>query len=289
MSNIFIVDDREDFVKQFIELAGTKQYKVASEKSFDGLKRKMPTLHNKIAVIILDIKCLLTDDQEIEDQSFISTALSYLDTNYPKFPRIILTGDDSAFVNFQGFFKNEDVFLKTPEGLNLMFEKIKYYSDNSEDLKIRRDYMDVFKIFEDNLMESTQETQVLSLLKKLDEKNITKYKGILTNIRSVQEMIYKQINKKDKTVVPDNMFKSSGMINFNKLMKHLNGYPVNYIPTRTVYQNNTISNFSNSLYWSCGEYIHEEANRQYMISNMALKSLIFNLMELLIWSKQYLR
>lgn len=293
MNGILIVDDREEFLNEFKELAGGKGYQVKAVKSFDGLKKEMPKLHQKISVVILDIKCLLTDDQEMEDEAFISTALSYLDREYPKFPRMILTGDDSAFEGFLRFNNDEDVYLKTPEDLEKIFEKVKYYIDNSEDLKIRREYADVFQIFDKGLMDSAQEIQVLNILKLQNEKNQTKFKGIIADIRSVQEMIYKKINENNKDVVPDRMIRNN-MIKFNDLMHHLNGSPTNNrgdrvrIPVNGSHQNSTIFNLSDSLYWSCGEYIHEEANRPYMISNMALKSLIFNLMELLIWSEQYL-
>ena len=292
MNGILIVDDREDFLESFKCLAQSKGYDIATAKSFEGLKDKMPKLYQKIAVVILDIKCLLTDDQEMEDEAFISRALSYLDTEYPKFPRMILTGDDSAFEGFLRFNNDEEVYLKEHDDLEKIFARVKYYADNSENLTIRREYSDIFQIFEDRLMDSDQEIQVLNILKQQNEKNPTKFKGILADIRSVQEMIYKKINESDKIVIPDSMIKNNGMINFNKLMNHLNGNPTGQnkrIPVNGSYQNATIFNLADSLYWSCGEYIHEESNRPYMISNMALKSLIFNLMELLLWSKQYLR
>lgn len=294
MNGILIVDDEKEFLNEFKELASGKGYQVKAVRSFDGLKKEMPQFHQKISVVILDIKCLLTDDQEIEDIAFISTALRFLDMNYPNFPRMILTGDDSAFEDFSTINNNEDVYLKTPDDLEEIFEKIKYYADNSEDLKIRREYADIFQIFENGLMDSAQEIQILNILKQENEKDPTKFKGIIADIRSVQEIIYKKINENNKAVVPDSMIRNN-MIQFNDLMHYLNGSPTNSkgkkirIPTNSSYQNSTIFNLADSLYWACGEYIHEELNRPYMISNMALKSLIFNLMELLIWSKQYLK
>jgi len=291
MNGILIVDDREESITAFKKLAKNKGYQVKAVKSFEGLKKEMPKFHQKISVVILDIKCLLTDDQEIEDIAFISTALRFLDINYPNFPRMILTGDDSAFENFSMINKDEEVYLKTPEDLEKIFERVKYYANNSENLKIRREYADIFQIFEDGLMDRVQEMQVLNILKQQNEKNPTKFKGIIADIRSVQEMVYKQINENNKAVVPDSIIRNN-MIQFNKLMIHLNGNPTGQnkrIPVNGSYQNSTIFNLADSLYWSCGEYIHEEPNRPYMISNMALKSLIFNLMELLIWSKKYLK
>ncbi|MFW2610322.1 hypothetical protein [Aliarcobacter butzleri] len=293
MNSILIIDDREDFVKDFVTKMSTKNITVATAKSFEGLQKQMQKVYHKIAVVILDIKCLISDNQEIENEDFIGTAITFLDQNYPKFPRIILTGDDESFNGFKRFYKNEEVFLKGKE--DELYERIKWYCDNSENLKLKRDYSDIFEIFEQQLMDNAQEIQMLNILKNLNEKDSSKFGGILRDVRSMQESIYKKINQKNKAVVPDNMFKPNGMIKWNDLMKHLIGKlsesncVKQRIPDASSYKNQTIFNFADSLYWSCGEYIHEDANRTYMISNYALKSLIYNLLELMIWAKSYLK
>ena len=293
MNNILIIDDREDFVEGFINIASSKGIVVAKEKSFEGLKNKMPKLQHKIAVVILDIKCLISDNQEIESEDFIGTAITYLDQNYPNFPRMILTGDDDAFKGYQTYHKDEEIFLKTDDEIEKLFDRVKYYCDNSENLRIKREYPEIFEIFEQGLINYREEQLLINILKNIDENDQTKFGGILRDIRSIQEIIYKQINEKDKNVVPDSMFKlNDDMIDFNKLMRHLSGNKDrnnNYQTTSRIYQNQAIENFSNTLYRTSGEYLHGGINREYMISNMALKSLIYNLLELLLWSKQYLK
>jgi len=293
MNSILIIDDREDYLKDFTVIAGAKRITVATAKSFEGLKEKMPKLHHKIAVVILDIKCLIHDTQEVENEDFIGKAINFLDTNYPNCPRIILTGDEESFSGFKRFHKNEEIFLKGAE--DKLFERIQWFCDNSKNLQIKRTYPDIFEIFELGLMDNVQEIQMLNILKSLDEKDTSKFKGILSDVRSMQEAIYKKINQKDKTIVPNNMFRSNGMIEWNKLMKHLIGKSSETncvqqrIPASSSYQNQTIFNFSDCLYWSCGQYIHIVHAGSYMISPYALKSLIYNLLELLIWAKTYLK
>lgn len=290
MNSILIVDDRQDFVNEFIANAGTKGIRVAQAKSFKGLEEKMPQLHHKISVVILDIKCLITDDQTIENEDFIGMALGFLDKHYPNFPRIILTGDEESFDGIKRFHRNEEIFLKTDEDIKKLFERIQYYCDNSENLKIKREHSEIFEIFEQGLMDSTQETNLINILKKIDEKNPLEFKGIIANIRSLQETIYKSINQKNKTMVPDTMFQPNGMIKWNPLMNHLIGNPSgnSRIPVSGSYKNQTIFNFADCLYWSSGQYIHTVPAGSYMISQYALKSLIYNLLELLIWAKPYL-
>jgi CheY-like chemotaxis protein len=291
MNSILIIDDQKEFVDAFITKMSAKGISVATARSFEGLQKEMPKLHHKIAVVILDIKCLISDNQEVENEDFILTAITYLEQNYPKFPRIILTGDDESFIGFQRFNKNEEVFLKGQE--DELFDRIKCFCDNSENLKIKREYSEIFEIFENKWMNAVQEIQMLNILKSLDEQDSSKFGGILRNVRAMQEAIYKEINKKDKAIIPDDMFEPNGKIIWNKLMKHLIGKSSETncvkqrIPDELAYKNQTIFNFAESLYWSSGQYIHTTPS--YMISNYALKSLIYNLLELMIWAKQYLK
>lgn len=288
-----MVDDDKDFIKTFNQRANKKGYELFEANSFEGLKRKIKEVEHKIGVIILDIKCLLRDDQTVEDKSFITQALKFLDTYYSGFPRVILTGDKHEFETLESYYAEESIFLKHPDGYEQLFEKIKFYCDNSENLKIKRTYPEVFEIFENGWMDSPQEIQILNILKNLDEKDSSKFGGILRDVRSMQEAIYKKINQKNPSIVPNDKFRiSDGMIDFNKLMTHLNGNQDKnnqYIPTTAIYQNNTINHFANGLYRSCGEYVHAVPAGNYMISQYALKALIYNLLELLIWAKPHLK
>ncbi|MCW3084028.1 MAG: hypothetical protein JWP12_1394 [Bacteroidetes bacterium] len=291
MNNIILIDDREDFVIQFVEYAKSKNMSIAHKKSFSGLKEILPLHHHNFAAVILDIRCLLVNEQEKEDADFITVALSYLDRTIPLFPRFILTGDDKEFETIGRYFKQEKVFKKTPEDLEKLFVDLKNCADNSEPLRIKRENAQVFELFTLGKMAATAEEQLLALLKDgLTEKRISEFRGILTNVRSLQEIMYKCIHNRAPLVVPSHVFKPNGMIEFNKLMAHLNGNPDRnrgHVTTTTVYQVQPIYNLANSLYWVCSEYVHGTASRDYQISDYTIKSLINNLMELLLWSKQF--
>ncbi|WP_205514676.1 hypothetical protein [Longitalea arenae] len=289
MNNVLLIDDREDFAIQFIEHAKSKGILVAHKKSFDGLKEVLPKYQHKFVAVVLDIKCLLRDDQEKEDADFITVALSHLDANIRWFPRFILTGDDKEFESIGRYFKQEKLFKKTPEDLDKLFIKLKYCIDHSESLRIKRQNLDVFHLFSEGKMPAAAEKQLLDLfVDGLFECDFNKYKGIFANIRGIQEAMYKSIHQRAPLVVPANMFKTNGMIEFNRLMKHLNGnLDSAYQPTTIVYQNKTVNYLAQSLYWSCGEYIHDDPARTYFVSNYTVRALIYNLLELLIWSKQF--
>ena len=262
---------------------------MSAGKSLQGLKKLLPEYAHQFACVILDIKCLLTDDQAKEDASFIGDAMQYLDMNVPLFPRFILTGDQSEFDKLRGFYPKERMYLKTPDDQERLIAALEECINNSKIYKIKIAYEPVFEVFQQSKMNNSAELTLLKIIEEgLLEKSFINFKAILVNVRALQENIYKSINARNNTVVPDRMFRSNGMIKFNDLMKHLNGNVVPpAAPNRPVYQNPTIFNLSNSLYWSCGEYIHDDINRSYMISEYSVKSLIYNLMELIIWSKQY--
>ncbi|MEJ6981753.1 ATP-binding protein [Pedobacter sp. P351] len=130
MNNILLVDDDEAFKESFLIEAQARGFQLIYKRSFEGLQAVMPKLNSKIVAVILDIKCLISDDQEIEHEGFIGTATKYLDVNFPHFPRIILTGDDDAFDGYRRFTSGEDIYQKTPDGLISLFEKLNYYVQN---------------------------------------------------------------------------------------------------------------------------------------------------------------
>jgi ActR/RegA family two-component response regulator len=291
INHVLLIDDDLKFLETFQREAQQKALRVTHKRSFDGLKQMMPAYQRSFAAIILDIKCLISDRQEKEDQGFIGTALTYLNSTCPGFPRLILTGDDAAFASFKSFNPGEEIFLKTPEGLSDVLSRLQYYSDNSVDLTIKRENAEVFKIFADGYLDSATEILMLDLIKAKGEVDFTKYGGILRNIRALQEMIYKTINVKNKLAVPDSMLQPNGMIKFNALMRHLNGTPATAggPPTTKQFQNSAIFNMADCLYWTSGKYIHADPSEKYRISRYTVSSLTDALMEIFLWARPYLK
>jgi hypothetical protein len=181
------------------------------------------------------------------------------------------------------------MFIKQPDDQKKLLDELFYCVENADLLIMKREHHTVFETFELGKMNDSAEQLLIEIITKgLAEKDYRQFKGILANVRSMQETIYKSINLRNASIVPNNMFRTNGMIKFNELMKHLCGGAIPpSSPIGTVYQTSTIYQLANSLYWSCGEYIHENPNRTYFISEYTIKSLINNLLELIIWAKQY--
>jgi len=289
MYKIILVDDDKDFKDTFAMDAQRFGIRTIYRNSLAGLQEAMPLHHHTIAAVVLDIKCLLTSEQTIENENFIGTALKFLDTSYPNFPRIILTGDDDAFNNFKRFSGSESIYLKTPEGLSEALAKLDHFCKNSETLRIIIDNPEPFKIINFPAFGANSETTLINILKSQNETDKTKYGRVLRDIRALQETIYKSINQKNKTVVPDTYFKFNGMLEFNPLMKHLSGNISNQKPTTIQYQNSAIYNLTNSLYWTSGKYIHADPKETYHISIYTIRALTNSLLELLLWSEPHVQ
>lgn len=133
MSNILLlIDDKKSFKDAFQIISQRKGYQLAWGKSYEELEEKIKQLHEHICTIILDVKCLIKNDQEIESENFIGSAIIYLTSNFPKIPRVILTGDETALEKVNALFNasKEDVFTKSVEDIEKMFLKIDEHKKN---------------------------------------------------------------------------------------------------------------------------------------------------------------
>lgn len=291
MNNCILVDDDKDFIKSFTNEAFAKGITIYPKNSLEGLKQLLPAYSHKYAAVVLDIKCLLKDDQAKEDAAFITAALKYLDSTIPGFPRFILTGDESEFNNLKKYYKEEKMFLKKPEGQAELLKELDYCVQHAEPLRIKRENPIIFEAFDIGLLPGNKEQLIINILKNYNENNPAKFKGIIGDIREFHEEIYKSINSRNKAVVPDTYISGNGSPKFiQAFYNHLEGNldrNNNFIPTTTAYQDSTIQGGTKYLHQACSEFLHGTSKTNYQISSYTVKSLFNVLMELIIWSKQY--
>ena len=291
MNNIILIDDDKVFSDSFVNITKGRNINVTVGHSLDDLKKYLPALAHKYAAVVLDIKCLLTDTQTIEDASFIPIALKYLDSTIPGFKRFLFTGDESEFDKFKTLYQDEKVFIKKAIDQEKLLNELEFCVQNAEPLRLKRENPLVFDVFDRNLLPSSKELKVLNILKKYNESNSINFTGIVGDIREIHEEVYKSINVRNTSVVPNNCLTSNGSPEFSKLFKHLLGNPIHrngsYTPTSAVYQDSTVSGASKFIKNGCSEYLHASSATNYQISHYAIKALTNSLMEVIIWSKQY--
>jgi CheY-like chemotaxis protein len=291
MNSIVLVDDNQEFIKSFTNEAFAKGITVAAANSLEGLQQLLPKYVHKYAAVVLDIKCLLKDDQVKEDAAFITAALKYLDTTCSGFPRFILTGDESEFDTLKRYYTEEKMYVKKPDDQEKLLNELLYCTQNAEPLRLRRENLAIFDAFDKSLLPPNKENTLFSILKQYNETDITKFKGIIGDVRELHEEIYKSLNIRNKNVVPDIHVNGNGSPIFSMAFyKHLEGNldrNNNYNPTTQPYQDSTVQSATKFVHATCSEYLHGTSKTNYTISPYSLKALINALFELIIWSKQF--
>lgn len=292
MNNVILIDDNPEFVRSFTNDAKINDIHVVAGRSLSSLKTLAPMVAYKSAAVLLDVKGLLDDEQVLDSAGFIGSALTYLDSTIPHFPRFILSHDEKELNALKVFHPNEKVFVKLiQDELDKLFDELTLCIENAEPLRIKRENMEVFDAFDKGLLPPNLEALLLSIIKNYNENDPTNFRGIIGEIREFHEEIYRSLNQRNKDVVPDRFINRNGSPTFTgEFHKYLCGNPGrenNYQPSTTVYQDNTISLHSKSIHNACSEYLHGSSRTGYEISSYTIKSLINSLLEVIIWSKQY--
>lgn len=293
MSNnyIIIVDDDPTFTKAFINEAAAKNINVAPKTSLEGLKQLLPNHAHKYAAVVLDIKCLIDDKQPKEDSNFIGAALAYLNTTVPGFPRFILTGDESEFNGVKKYHSSEQLFLKTPEDQETLLKELTGCIKNAVPLRVKRENPLPFEAFDKKLLPESKEVKLVNIFLAYEEKDTSKFKGILADIRELHEEIYRQVNARNKAVIRDSFMDGNNSPKFNsQLFKHLEGNPDhfnNHKLTTTPYMDSTMLATTKYIHSTTSEFIHSTSKTKYTITTYTLRALINALQEMIIWSKQY--
>jgi hypothetical protein len=183
-----------------------------------------------------------------------------------------------ANANGKVFDKNKD------EDFIELCNQIKVEADKLPRNKAKHNFPDIFKIFDLGYLPESVEENVLDLLIKPLPQNNSELKGILTNIRSIHESCFLKLSSIN--VTPKNITSVS------LKLKHLSGNikrENNWKPTSEVYQSKEILNLNEWIYYTCGTYLHYLEDQHYdgyMISNYAVESLKFGLLEILLWFKK---
>ena len=150
--SILLIDDEKTFMEAFKIKAQTEGYQLAWGKSFETMKEKLPSLASKITAVVLDVKCLIKDNQEIEKPDFIGMAINFLNQNHPELPRLILTGDEKAIDGMRMFFNSEteDIYTKSPKDLDLLFEKIDFHQKYFHDRLLREEQKTILELLQED-------------------------------------------------------------------------------------------------------------------------------------------
>lgn len=288
MYNILWIDDEHE------SLAGTKGrakrngINLIPYKSLNGGMSELERNYSLYDGVLFDAK-FFENESDLpgsEDTDFVFRANERLHQLPKKFEVFVLTAQAEAYDDrtFKKAFAK--VYEKgKEEDVVRLFEEIKETAKKQVDTQIRHDNKEVFSIFDLGYLPAQIEIQVLELFKAKLPENRAQIKSILTNIRSIQESCFLQLESIG--VIPNSQ------ATLNNIVRHLSGNIMNtgtgYAPTTKQYQNDSIENLHKWLYFTCGKYIHnlkDDNYNDYMISNYAVESLKAGILEILLWFKK---
>jgi len=220
--NVLLVDDDKDYAESLREYGAQENIEIMHVQTLLEMQNFLPTVASGISVIILDIKGMITPEDEFDDEGFLASAITYLDKEYYTKPRVILTGDVEGFKYVQRYRKGEKVYRKGNSSENEMFKYIKEIHNSLDEIVITKKYEDIFEIFNRGLLDVSRKEELIHIIKNMDSDDSTTVKNSLARIRDIQEDIVRKINSINKLILPDNKaLNGRGEISFRKSYKHL--------------------------------------------------------------------
>lgn len=267
---------------------------------FSNSKEGIPELranYMEYDAVILDGLFFKTKEHkgtDIDNSAFgeVAKLLGELKAQNKIIPWFIYSGQPSFVKNKNSFvelFKDETfakgkVFDKSKDQDFIeLIQEIKREADKNPERIIKMKNAEVFSIFEEGILGFDVENQLMSLFKKHTYLNSAELKALLTNIRSIQESIFLKLE--GIKVLPKGL-------TFNQKNSHLSGnksYESKWKATSPEYQTSEIENLQKWIYLTSGTYIHHLEQAHYtgeVISNYAVKSMFYGLLELLLWFKK---
>lgn len=279
---LLVVDDQVDFVEKTLKREARSKRILLEHAT--NLEDAVAILQEKgekaFAGIILDVICLKSRTDQIPDASFIGTAIKTCEAKVPGLPRAILTGEPGTAIKVNELLGGEEkVFIKELSQLNIMFDYFIEQSHKLPHIIIRKQYDDVFEIFERGYLGHDAEQDILNCLLKMTVYDPTVIADNLSRLRRIQEKIYLALNKINPQIVLTTDIDTNGA-NCRKIMTHLHRHK--YFESDKI-----IHRFGDLVYSISSDYGSHVPNTfpDYPPTKYTVQALTFAIVDLLLWFK----
>lgn len=291
---VLVSDDNKKLFAPWSEKAARFNIELNCFDNWEEAQFELNDKWEEYDFVILDGKGKMLEDSHEGNKRHLIAAINWLKEQKGN-------GKYKPVVVYTGFYESiEDIVVKDSQILEI-FDKdkseievvLKFIlaeSQKTTDRIIKGTYPDVFELFEKHYLDKDVEQMLLSLLKETKEFHGNDLRPSATKIRSIQESIYKNLNHYFPDILPQHCFKQgNGMVDFNKTKALLSGREKDnggtIIDKKKDVQGSDIENLSNTAYWVSGNIIHYEKDRVYYPSKYAIHSLVYALLEQLLWYK----
>jgi hypothetical protein len=306
--NIILIDDNVDHcsaLKNALCTIGEEQHKKTVQiTAFHNLEDGYSTLEKeaKFKAVILDAMCFKTRDQkaeDLEDFQFLTGALDELQDMNRRTGRLhIPFAVSTAYINEKSLStlgskidrqkgKVFDKFSQQKEMLKYLLDEI----EKSDTTKLENQFPDIFEIFDRKFLPESARVELYGILKDFEKphENVP----VLGRVRRLQDSIYKVLERQNSAIVPRGY-------SFTEKNIHLSGNRISRSNARKtpVYQTDALSFLATAIYRissEFGSHPFPDPPRDVPVeyweppSNYAVQSLVFGLLEQLLWFKHVMK
>ena len=299
---IVLIDDKQNILDSFQNKYDGEQYQIYCFKSLEEALPIIDEHFYSFHFIILDGKGFLKKDETghgsgkfaLKSREEIEELIRRKGRDLPYCYHTAYSGEDimqALSDSTYGYTKEAiRIFNKLiDEDEARMFKYIHERYEKLEEVTIKRNYSDVFEIFEMGLLDNNTERELINTIKLLKDLTDDNSKQFARNIRPLMEAVFYKLIEIDRKYLPPN-FKKSNQQSLTNLMKFLAGTPT-WSDTDRIVKPITEVHLPAHLYEltlgiqksSSASAMHEYSNS---INRYTAISYLNGLFDLLIWFKK---
>lgn len=293
--NILWVDDEHEDMPAFKRLALDYDLKLVPYKSLEAGMAELEKNFVLYDGVLLDAKFFEKEDDspDTEDTDYVHRAKEHILQLPKKYDIHILTGQAEAFDSnvFKKAFKK--VFKKgISDDEDALFNSLKVNAEGQLDFQIRHEYKRVFEVGDDKYLGSKINESLINLLKQAKEINdFEQTKDSLLPLRKIIENSFDRLF--ELGLIPEEIYKAglNPTVKFLCNNKNNSGFSVT-----KKFMHPSIAYFFDNLVFITQDSQHDKKglklNVDEYITNIKspylFKSLVFQLLDYLIWLKQFI-
>lgn len=299
MIKILFSDDNELLFEDFKDRA----YKIGIDlhcvTNWEDAQVSLESNWNDYDGLILDGKGKLDEAATGNDVKHLSRSLGWLNQQFAKgylMPTVIYSAYiGSGAGNLEDHVDTENPFIigvyNKDKDVEIVLKRIQSFSGSLPENRLKLQYQDIFKLFDDKRMPKNMEQTMIEVLNGIFPPTVNKTD--YNKIRDIIEALLKMANSIDKGFVPDALLNTTqnGRPNLGFSEYYLTGRDVKnsgviLIPKVPPVITDHIARIYSSVINCCQIFSHNTTQKH---TQYAYKSTVFGLLEILLWYKDYLK
>jgi|GEM_PF-815582 len=291
---MLMIDDDEQYVDALFRDAQRYGVVLLSAASLEeGREIIESSAGANISGVILDVECYRRRDEETPSSSFIIAAMKYFTERGLSLPIATITGQQHLYERYVQDFEGVWRVYKKGRDEPGMFAWLCSQALELEWVRIAGRYQDIFAVIDRHLGRAVRQ-ELLDCLMTMNETSISRIRGNLATLRSIQEKLYITLHRHRPDMVPRQFitYRDGGIevqsVNLALILDHLKG---NYDP-RThgnqgrvfLHYRSTLYRFSEMIYKVASDGIHSiDDDSPAKPSRYTVQAVLFALFDLILW------